>query len=389
MSMKTPKIALLVDTATGWGRRITRGFLDYSVACGPWNVWVEPKGQNEQFSLPDWTDLDGVVARVSSSEMARELKNRNIPVVNISGLVLEDADFPRVTADWEAAAKLAEEHFRDRALSNFAYVGPLHLAHVLQHERAFEQALASSGNQCHVFHPEAEPGSEPYWHPSKEQLGLWLVSLPKPIGIYSWAFQVGRDIISACHDANIPVPYDVAVLGGDYDDLLSDASHPALSGVVIPAKKIGYQAALILDKMMQGGKPPRKASFIAPEEIEERLSSETLAIDDPQILQALAFLRAHACEGIQIKDVLKEVPMARRALERRFVKLLGRSPAQEMRRIRINQARKLLAKTSLDMQEIAEACGYASYNYLGNVFKKETGISPGRYRNQARSPNSE
>ncbi|NQY32805.1 MAG: helix-turn-helix transcriptional regulator, partial [Coraliomargarita sp.] len=51
----------------------------------------------------------------------------------------------------------------------------------------------------------------------------------------------------------------------------------------------------------------------------------------------------------------------------------------------IQRARQLLAETNLSMQEIAEACGYTSYTYLGNVFKKETGISPGRYRKQAQA----
>jgi LacI family transcriptional regulator len=78
--------------------------------------------------------------------------------------------------------------------------------------------------------------------------------------------------------------------------------------------------------------------------------------------------------------------MARRVLERKFMQYLGRSPSQELRRLRINQARKLLSQTDLAMQEIAEACGYATYSYLGTVFKKETGVSPGDYRKQSRRP---
>jgi LacI family transcriptional regulator len=383
--MEKLRIAILIDTATGWGRRIVSGVLDYSMQCGPWDIWIEPKGQDEEFTLLQDTDFDGVIARVSNPEMALELKSRKIPVVNISGLIVKESGFPRVTTDWKVAAQLAETHFSDRALPNVAYVGPLHLTHVQKHERAFEHALLKSGRTCHVFQPDTPLNSNISWHPSQEQLSLWLKSLPKPVGIYTWGFQVGRDVISACRKADIPVPHDVAVLGGDYDALLSDASYPALSGILTPAQKIGYKAASILHSMMKGGTPPKETVFFPPEDIEERLSTETLAIEDPQTLQALTYLRNHACEGIRINDILKEVPMARRALERRFAKLLGRSPAQEMRRVQINQARKLLTRTNLPMQDIAEACGYASYTYLGNVFKKETGISPGRYRNQTRN----
>ena len=383
--MKSPRIAILVDTATGWGRRIVSGALDYGLQHGPWDVWIEAKGQSEEFSLPQDIDVDGVIARVSSAEMAIELKSRKIPVVNISGLMVKEADFPRVIVDWEMAARLAEAHFSDRGLQNVAYLGPLHLAHVQHHERAFEKALLKSGRTCHVFQPDTSADSNTSWHPAPEQLIPWLKSLPKPVGIFTWGFQVGRDIISACRKADIPVPHDVAVLGGDYDELLCDACHPALSGILTPAKKVGYKAASILYSMMKGGTPPKETIILPPEDIEERLSTETLAIDDPQTLQALTYLRAHACDGIHVNDILQEVPMARRALERRFAKLLGRSPAQEMRRIQINQARKLLTRTDLPMQEIAEACGYTSYTYLGNIFKKETGISPGRYRKQTRN----
>ena len=382
--MKAPKVVILVDTATGWGRRVVRGVLDYAMQHGPWDVWIEPKGQDEVFRIPDEETIDGIIARVSSGTIARELEMRNIPTVNVSGLVLKGYDFPQVTVDWQAAATLAEQHFRDRALRNFAYVGPLHLAHVRDHERAFEKTLAESNTPCHVFMPRREIDRSIPWSIRSAELIPWLESLPKPIGIYTWGFQIGRDVISACQIADIPIPHDVAVLGGDYDDLLSDASHPSLSGIISPATKVGFQAASILYDMMKGDKPPTQPIFLRPEEIEERLSTEILAIEDPQVLQAVTYLREHACEDIHVDDILKKVPMARRALERRFVQHLGRSPAQEIRRVRIDHARRLLAQTNLSMQEIAEACGYSTYNYLGNVFKKETGISPGRYRTSSR-----
>ena len=382
--MKTPKIAILVDTSTGWGRRIVRGVLDYTMQHGPWHVWIEPRGQNEIFSIPSDTDIDGIIARVSTPELVEQLNKSRIPSVNISGLVLKNSNFPRITTDWTAAARLAEEHFRNRALHNFAYAGPIHLSYVHEHEMAFKNVLAETATPCHLFQPETTPANQELWETRHNSLIPWLKGLPKPIGIYTWGFQVGRDIISACREAGISVPHDVAVLGGDYDELLSDSCHPALSGIVTPAKQIGYQATKMLHSIMKGKGAPKKDIFIKPEEIEERLSTEMMAIDDPQIIKALEFLRDHACEPIQVDDILKTVPMARRSLERRFMQYIGRNPAQEIRRLRINQARKLLAKTDLSTEAIAEACGYASYNYLGSIFKQETGLTPGAYRIKAR-----
>lgn len=145
----------------------------------------------------------------------------------------------------------------------------------------------------------------------------------------------------------------------------------------------------MLHTTMLGGKSPNASVFLEPKEIKERLSTDTLAIDDPYIKQALTLIRDHACDGMQIEVLLRKVPVARRTVERGFMQLIGRSPAQEMRRIRINNARRLLAQTNLPMQEIAEACGYATYNHLGAIFKKETGTSLGRYRNHARGAGSD
>ena len=385
MSLRPPRIAILVDTATSWGRRTIRGILDYSLQHGPWDVWIDPKGQNETFSLPSDEKFDGVIARISTKQLQSELSSSKLPVVNVSGIQFGKSVFPRVCIDQATSASLALEHFKSRALRNFAYVGPRHLDYVKQHERAFEHAVSSSGMKCHIYPSKTTRSSSYFWHPSQKKLISWLQRLPKPIGIYTWGFEVGRDLILACRKAGLQVPHDVAILGGDYDELLSDACHPALSGILTPAQQVGYQAASILHQQIQGEKVHQEAIILPTETVVERLSTEVMAIDDPQILQAIQYLQAHACENITVDDILRKVPMARRALERKFKSLLGRSPAKEICHIRIQRARKLLAETNLPMQDIAEACGYTSYTYLGNVFKKETGISPGRYRKDAQA----
>lgn len=383
--MRKPKIAILSDTATGWGRRMIRGILDHNLQFEHWDILVEPKGRDETFDLSRLTDCDGIIARISSSRMAQDLAALNIPVVNISALTFDGPRFPRVTTDYSASAKLALSHFQENALQNFAYVGPLHLSHVREHEQAFENTLTNSENTYHIFRPSSPFGLRIPQQMTEEELTPWLAKLPKPIGIFTWGFQIGRDIVNACSQANIPVPNDIAVLGGDYDELLSDACQPPLSGIVTPAQQVGNRAASILQSLLDGQAPPENPVFIAPDKIEERQSTEIMAIDDPLTLQALTYLRDNACSDINVEDILKAVPMARRLLERRFNKALGHSPAQEIRRVRINHARKLLSTTDLSLEEIAESCGYSSYNYLGTVFKKETGMSPGRYRKQRRN----
>ena len=113
--------------------------------------------------------------------------------------------------------------------------------------------------------------------------------------------------------------------------------------------------------------------LIPPVGIATRQSSDILAVSDPKIAAALRHIREHACEGIRVSDVLRHCPMARRALEGRFRKLIGRTPHEEILRVRLNRARELLSSTDLSLAAIAERTGFVHSEYLSVAFKRETG----------------
>ena len=98
--------------------------------------------------------------------------------------------------------------------------------------------------------------------------------------------------------------------------------------------------------------------------------------------RALRFIREHACEGIGVEDVLRQCPMARRALEARMKALLGRSPHEEILRVQLNRVKELLTGTELSVAQIAERAGFRHTEYLSVVFKRETGQTPSAYRQE-------
>jgi LacI family transcriptional regulator len=100
------------------------------------------------------------------------------------------------------------------------------------------------------------------------------------------------------------------------------------------------------------------------------------------VAQALKIIRADACKPIQINDILRVVPVSRSSIERKFRQAIGRSPTEEIRRVRMAKAKSLLAETSMPMQKIADACGFATYNYLTRVFTSENGITPREFRSR-------
>lgn len=377
-------VAILVDTATGWGRRLIRGIRNYAQQHGPWLIWVEGRGQSELHRLPSGWRGDGVIARVSTLSLARHLRAARIPVVNTSAIRLAGVNLPRVCNNVRRSAELAFEHLRDRGFHNFAYCGPDRLSWIEEHRRAFADAVKAHGAVCHVFRPHGRLRVNQSWREFMGQLGAWLKELPKPVGVFCWATQGGQDVLQACVLAGLDVPGEVAVLGGDDDELLCSTSWPPLSGIITPAEQIGAEAARLLDQLMRGERKPSDEIHIDPVGISTRQSTDTLAIHDHAVAAALRFIRTQSHRPIQVADVLREVPVSRRALERRFEHALGRTPSEEIRRVRLAMAVELLVNTELPIPDVAVRCGFSSPQYFARVFAEEHELTPLKFRHRNR-----
>lgn len=377
---RSPHVAVLVDTATSWGRRLIRGIVRYSEHHGPWHLSVEARGQNDNLPLPAGWKGHGVIARIGSGRMLRALESTRLPVVNISAIDLPHNSFPQIITDYRKSAQLAVQHFCDRGFRRFAYSGLPRTGFGRRHRDAFREAVDELGFTCDVYEP-LRPRSGAH-HTRKRQAHTiaWLQSLTKPVGIFTWATDPGRDLLEACRVAGISVPYEVAVLGGNFDELLCDTAWPPMSGILVPSEQIGREAATLLDGLMHRQKAPNSPILIPPTGVVEKRSTDTLAIDDPDVAQALTIIRNRAFQSMQISDILQGVQVSRRSIERKFAQILGRTPTEEIRRVRMAKAKSLLAETSMPMQAIAQACGFATYNYLTRVFTQENGVTPRDFR---------
>jgi LacI family transcriptional regulator len=382
VSSPHPTVAVLVDTATGWGRDVIRGILGYAEMHGPWHLTLRASGRSEPHILPtDWRG-HGVIARVSTRAMFEALSASGVPVINVSAVQLPDNKFPRVTSDYAAVAEMALDHFLNQGLQQFAYVGPTESSYNKQHRDAFATLCHRSGHTCQIRPTHRRHTGRHGPEHRRADTIEWLHQLLKPIGILTWSTDEGRELLDACHLAGISVPHDVAVLSGDYDDLLCQAASPKLSGLVVPGKQIGHIAAQMLDQQMRGQTLATTEVQLPPVAIVEQPSTDTLAVADADLVEALKYIRAHACDPIQVDDVLEVVATSRRSLERKFADLLGRTPTDEIRRIRLGRARSLLATTDMSISAIADKCGYGTYNYLTRIFRSEYGMSPRTYRQQ-------
>lgn len=383
-SRRCPQIALLVDTATDWGRRMIRGIGRYAQQQGGWDIWLEQRCQAAPGRLPPGWRGEGIIARVADRAMGRYLAGAPGVVVNVSAACIPGVEFPTVTADLRAAARLAAGHLLDQGFRNFGYFAPLGLSYVDIHYHSFVEHLAEVGLNCDLFPASRGKGGRAAWNRQQASLRRWLQNLPKPAAVVTWTSDRGREVLYACRAEGLLVPEQVAVMGGDEDSLLCETCNPPLSGVALTSERIGYEAAALLDRLLHGEPHPTEPILIAPTRVVVRQSTDTLAITDPDLARAIAFIRIHAATPIRVSDVLREIAVSRTWLERSFQQALGRSPAEEIRRVHLERAKQLLADTDLPVPEVAAASGFASREYLAWAFRRATGLTPRQFRQRAR-----
>lgn len=377
------RVAILVDTSTTWGRDVIAGVHRYSRENVGWQLFVEPRGVEQRRWLPTAWKGDGVIARVGFIDLAKKLKSLKLPVVNVSGITLPNVNFPRVVSDQVAAANLAAEHLLARGFRHFGYFSLLGLEYVAEHQQAFLGRLRMEGHRCDVFSVSPHLGAEPDWNLDMKRLGKWLKGLPKPLAVFTWNSSSARELIYACMQSGLSVPEEVAVLSGSDDDLFCEVTPVPISAVRLGCEQIGYRAAAELDAMLKNltTSPPSEV-LIPPQGVIERRSTDTLAVDDAAMVKALRFIRENPARLMNVNDVAKQAGLCRRALELRFQSLLGRSPASEIRRVRIDHAIDLLQRTNLSVATVAERSGFSSPEYMASVFRNQLASTPLHYRKQ-------
>jgi LacI family transcriptional regulator len=381
---KIPHVALLIETSRGYGRGLLSGVTRYLREHGPWSVYLRPHdlGAPPPPWLRNWQG-DGILVRIEDQKMAHTIRARGLPAVNMRSSV---PGLPYVGLDNRGVVRLAFEHLIGCGFKRFGFCGlpGEHNQWMDLRSDLFQEAVRERGYHCHVFEQPAKVRAG--WEEEQERIAAWLLQLPKPIGIMACNDDRGEQVLDACRRANILVPDEVAVIGVDNDEILCNLSSPRLSTVDVDAPRMGYEAAAMLSRIMAGKPPPKRPLLLPPGDVVCRESTDVLVTEDRELAAAIRFIREHACEGLRLKDFLREAHLSRRGLERHIRKLLGRSPKEEMMRVQFVRAKQLLAETDLPAAAIAAKCGFSQPNYFSRAFHAKVGVSPGEYRSSVKTP---
>lgn len=383
--MPRRSVALLIETSNSYSRGVLEGITQYVRHHERWSIFLpeRERGGRPPRWLGSWNG-DGIIARIETDEIAASLRKTKLPVVDVSA-ARHLPDIPWVETDDDAIAELGVAHLLDRGFRNLAFCGDPGFNWSNWRRDKFRSLVESAGVVANVYDSLSRNDPKYSWNREKRGLAKWLQSLPRPIGLFACYDIQAQKVLEVCRELSIAVPEEVAVLGVDNDQLLCELSDPPLSSIVCNTQRTGFEAAALLDRMMNGEPIDTAPVLVPPMGIQTRQSTDILAIDDPDVAMALRFIREHALEGINVAEVVRRVPLSRRILESRFKKILGRSPHEELTRLKLDRIKELLSETDLSLSEIARRTGFEHDEYMCVFFRKAEGIPPGQFRRLRRN----
>lgn len=348
-----------------------------------------------QSGLPAWLNHwmgQGVLTRIEDGAMARALLKLGVPIVDLRRLE-RGASIPAVHSNEPQVVQMVVSHFRERGFQRFGFCGFPGVDYSDLRSDLLAKELAVYGFTCELYIPPRTASHvytveyEQEGMESEDCLAQWLEKLPKPIGILACNDVRGQQVLSACRRAGIVVPEQVAVIGVDNDEILCGLSDPPLSSVAPDTRRIGYEAAALLDRLMRGETIEQMDFYIEPLGIVTRRSTDTLVIPHRGAARALSFLRRHFQEPITLKDLTVDLRATLRSVQDVFKAHVGRSLHGELDRLRVHRAKELLHDSGLKLGAVAAACGFSNPRHFRRTFLRETGQTPQQYRRALKNPN--
>ncbi len=310
----------------------------------------------------------------------------SIRTVDTSGEV-HPPPLPRVIADDVAVGRLAAEYFLERGFSHYLFFGYKEFYWSNLRLEGYRGALARRGKRPTV-HLTADGAAWNLAAIAEKIVGGTVSRSDSPVAIFCANDCCAVMVVEACLHAKIQIPEQAAVLGVDDDELLTCLREPNISSIQLNCYRIGYEAMqhLLADKPSgkAAGRAAPRTILIPPLSVASRRSTDIIAVEDALVRRAIAFIRDHLHEGMNIKMLLYALGVSRTTLETRFKRQLGRPPAEEVRRQRLLRASEMLASGESTIGDIGRRVGFSSAQLFSESFCRYKKMTPLAYRKTMR-----
>jgi LacI family transcriptional regulator len=386
------RVVLLIESSRKVGRDVLSGIASYAAEFGPWHFCHYERSLEDP--PPRWLRKwkpDGIIARIENRRVLRRIASLGAPTIDVIYSLQPPVEGTvRVVLDQRAIAVTAADHLRGQGFEQFAFCGypgilwsdirqRLFVEHLRESRRRVFEYQKPSGRRQNF---ETRVELDELWH--TEALMRWIRSLPRPIGMMACNDVRARQILTACLEAGIAVPDEIGVLGVDNDELVCTFCNPPLSSVDQDVRRVGYEAAVMLDKLMSGKSCPQDVLLTSPVNVRCRMSTDAVVVADPELRDIVRYIREHACEGLKFEQLVEHTALSRSTLQRWFAREFHHSATEEIDRVRLERIKELMATTDLPLREIGYRSGFEHFESMHRFFKARVGITPSEYRDTLR-----
>lgn len=377
------RVILLLDFAEEYSKSLLKGISTYSSKNGQWTFCRMPLYYREMMGVKgilkwakEWK-ADGIIGQLYN-EMEEEFYEGELPVI-AQDFKERFSKIPNITGSYRETGVMGADYFLKKGYYNFAFYGFNNIVWSRERAEGFEAAIKKAGYEVNYFEHKKSRSTDIWYYKSKS-LSKWLRNLPKPVALMACDDNQGVHIVEACIHNKIRVPQDVAVLGVDNDVTLCELSDPRLSSIDLDIERAGFESAQVLDEMIRTGKKDSRDIVVPPVKVITRSSTDMFASSDAYVAEALTYIHKNIDRNLVVDQVVKEVPLSRRALEKRFLQITGQPVYKYITKVRMEKLAQKLLDSDQSVFEIAVDLGFQDSKNLARQFKQMTGYAPGEYR---------
>ena len=396
MKLKRLEIYILVNAAKNSGRGILQGFLAAINDRPNFSIHIcemSDYGLKTLNATIEGGNVDGLVtSEIEDIRLAELLDNASFPVVVIGTrercLPNRTYGLRIVTTDERKLASIATRHLI--SCGRFATYGYVHFREAFcrylskQREQGFYDALKQAHLKGVSYTTDLSEEKSDI-----NQLGAWLMSLPKPAAILAGYDRRAADVLDACARNNIAVPDEMRILGIDNDEVICLQTRPRLSSVTTDNVCEGRVAAQRLIAMLRSTKKSHsRKTILSPASINivERETTLVLAPGLRLAQRAQEFIAANANRAVTVDEVVSHLGVSRRLAYLRFKEFEHMSIHEAILHARIANVKRRLLNSRQKIVSISKECGFESPNSLKIIFRRLTGMTMREWRDRNAHP---
>lgn len=360
---------------------IRNSVIEYSSKAG-WILELFP------YAIPRGWYGDGVIVDSFSWNELKNIENvKTIPIVSCR-MILQRKNVRIVMGNTRSIAKIVADRFISQGFKNFASFTthppindkPEIVASIMP-DLALKYELETRGFTLKMICLRPSPDEKDNnFKKQVKLLGRFLKELPKPCACFTTNTNNTFIFYRACEENNIKVPQEIAFLANNDAPEITEHTYPTTSALTGEIGNVGFSLAKILDDMMSGKETPRAPRIMEPSGIIARQSTDILATPNLQTAKAINFILTNYMKQINIQDAAEHAELHPDMMNYLFKKHINKTPGCLLREVRMAKAKEMLINSKMSLSKIASLIGYGSAMSFSLAFKKETGITPGNYR---------